>query len=153
MRRVTAPSTLVPKADRRLPPVAVLSRQLPFVTLHASDLGGPGARQRVLWQQGPVPSWLSSWCCLVGLGQSLVAVAMGRARLGSTTRIKSIISYAPTDAHPAFAHIYVEETELAGGPARSAAPIHVVRCLALPRGVRFVEVPSSGGQAQLWLAP
>jgi hypothetical protein len=133
----------MPGADRRSPVLAILSRQLPVVTLHASDLDGPKARQRVLWQRGPLPSWLSSWCRYLCLGQSLVVVAMGRARLGSTTRIKAIVSYAPTQGHPPFAHIYVEETAQAGSSPRSAAPIHVVRCAALPERVRFVEVGSS----------
>lgn len=133
----------MPSVDQGSPHLLVLSRQHPLVTLHASDLDGPKVRQRILWQRGPVPSWLSSWCCYLSLGQSLVAVAMGRVRLGSRTRINSIVSYAATDTRPPFAHIYVEETEPAGGGPRSAAPIHIVRCATLPQRVRFIEVASS----------
>lgn len=140
----------MPSGDRGSPLVTVLSRQHPFVTLHASDLDGPKARQRVLWQRGPVPSWLSAWCGYLSLGQSLVAVAMGRTLLGSATHIKSIVSYAPTDARPAFAHIYVEETEAPGRSPRLAAPIHIVRCSALPERVRFIEVVSSARPPTIW---
>jgi hypothetical protein len=146
---MSASRTLMPSADRSSPLLIVLSRQHPFVTLHASDLDGPKVRERVLWQRGPVPTWLSSWCCYLSLGQSLVAVAMGRKRVGSTTRIKSIVSYAPTDARPAFAHIYVEERETPGRSPRSAAPFHIVRCSALPERVRFIEVASSARPPEL----
>jgi hypothetical protein len=124
-------------------PLTVLSQTCPFVTLAASDLTGPPSRQRVLARAAHLPDWLRAWERYVTLGQTLVAVSMGRARLGSTIRISSIIRFAATNGRPAFSHIYVQELEVDSGAPRSGAPIHVIRCAMLPTHTRFIEVPSS----------
>jgi hypothetical protein len=123
------------------PPLTVLSRRWPFVTLAASDLTGPPSRQRVVASVARLPAWLQEWSPHLTLGQALVAVTMGRARLGSTIRIRSIVRFAADRGRPAFAHIYVEEVEGAGTAPRTGAPLHVVRCSKLPNQIRFIEVP------------
>jgi hypothetical protein len=122
-------------------PLTVLSRACPFVTLGASDLGGPAVRRRVVSGAFGLPDWLREWSRYLELGHSLVAVAMGRSRLGSTTKIRSIVAFAASAARPAFAHVYVEELEATGPAPREGAPLHVVRCAKLPRDVHFVELP------------
>jgi hypothetical protein len=120
--------------------LTLFSRQQALVTLHASELGGPRARQRLIYRGGPLPTWLEAYAPFLGPGQTLVAVAMGRVRLGSTTKIRSIITYPAVAGRPASAYIYVEETECGSRAERSAAPVHIVRCEALPQQVQFVEV-------------
>jgi hypothetical protein len=123
--------------------LTVLSRSQPFITLHASDLDGPKTRQRVICRDQETPPWLAAYAHYVEPGRVLLAVAMGRARLGATTRIRSIVTFAPQRGREPFSCIYVEEDAgAAGAAARLAAPVHIVRCGALPRQVRFVEVTS-----------
>ena len=120
-------------------PVA-LSRTHPFVTVLLSDLTGPSKRQRLIVRDRPLPDWLREEAPLLAPGFDLVVGAMGRARLGSRTRIQSIVVYPAKLETPEIAYVYVEEREADGRAARSAAPVHVVRCATLPKVVRFVEV-------------
>jgi hypothetical protein len=124
-------------------PLALCSRACPFVTLRASDIGGPSTRQRVLARRSELPSWLTEWSSQLALGQNLVAVAMGRAGLGSTTRIRSIVSFPARSGRAPFAHVYVEEIEASRSSPPGGAPFHVVRCGALPSYVRFIELVRS----------
>jgi hypothetical protein len=130
-------------------PRLALSRTQGFVTLYSSDLDGPRARQRAVARDASVPEWLSAFSRDVQSGLTVVAVAMGRARLGSTTRIRSIVIYPAAVSGHEVAYVYVEEREVKGTTARTAAPIHVVRCLALPRDVRFVETSPVSRNAPL----
>jgi len=66
---------------------------------------------------------------------------MGRAALGSQTRVESIVSYSPSAEPGAFARVYVEEITVRSTAGRSAAPIHVLRCHSRPQNVRFIELP------------
>ncbi|HVY29608.1 MAG TPA: hypothetical protein VHB79_23775 [Polyangiaceae bacterium] len=122
--------------------LTVLSSRQPFVTLHASGLDGPKTRQRVICRDQETPPWLAAYARYVEPGQVLLAVAMGRARLGATTRIRSIVTFKPQRGREPFTCVYVEEDAREGTAARVAAPVHIVRCDALPRQVRFVEVAS-----------
>ena len=121
-------------------PVA-LSRAHPFVTVVLSDLEGPSQRQRLVLRERPLPDWLQNHASLLGPSFDCVVAAMGRARLGSHTRIQSIVVYPAQPNAPETAYVYVVEREAAGRAARDAAPAHVVRCAKLPKVVRFVEVP------------
>jgi len=123
-------------------PRLALSRTQGFVTLHLSDLDGPRARQRAVVPGPPLPEWLSAFAGDLQTGLTVVAVAMGRSRLGSTTRIRSIVVYPAAVAGHDVAYVYVEEHEAKGILPRTASPIHVVRCLPLPKDVRFVETSS-----------
>jgi len=120
-------------------PVA-LSRTHPFVTVLLSDLSGPSKRQRLVVRERPLPVWLREHAPLLGPGFDLVVGAMGKAGLGSGTRIQSIVVYPAQLETPEIAYVYVEEHEAHGRPARDAAPVHIVRCATLPKVVRFVEV-------------
>jgi hypothetical protein len=86
---------------------------------------------------------MRSYAALIGPGFDLVVGAMGRARLGSSTRIQSIVVYPAQHEMPQIAYVYVEEREARDSAVRDAAPIHVVRCARLPKNVRFVEVPAA----------
>lgn len=119
--------------------LTVLSRRISFETLHASDLDGPKTRQRVLVQNRAVPSWLSSHAPRLGPGQTLIAVSTGKARTGARIRVQSVVVFSPPGRAP-FACVYVEESTGTESLARTAAPVQVVRCEALPESVRFVEV-------------
>lgn len=119
----------------------LLSKRVSFITLHASGLDGPRQRQRLIVRKQPLPSWLSPYAAYVGPEHCVLLVSMGRAALGSSIRIRSIVSYARTAQRSAFACVYVEEAAIRGLGARAAAPVHVVRCSALPQDVRFVELP------------
>jgi hypothetical protein len=122
--------------------LTVLSRSQPFITLHASALDGPKTRQRVICRDQHTPPWLAAYARYIQPGQVLLAVAMGRARLGATTRIRSIVTFTPQRGRQPFTCIYVEEDAGAGTADRVAAPVHIVRCGALPGPLRFVEVTS-----------
>ena len=124
----------------RSQPPSLLSRTHPFITLHASNVDGPRTRHRLVWRGGPVPDWLTAYAPYGGLGQSLIVVTMGRARLGSSTRIQSVVVYPARPEGPEMAYVYVEETQLKTALSRNGHPIHVVRCAPLPKEVRFVEV-------------
>ena len=121
------------------PPVA-LSVVHPFVTVTYSDLSGPSQRQRLVLRGQPVPRRLESLMVQVRLGHHVVVAAMGRACIGSSTRIRSIVVYPARCDAPEVAYVYVEEIDEGLRCAREAAPIHVVRCAPLPGRVRFVEV-------------
>lgn len=116
------------------------SRTHPFVTLLLSDLNGPNKRQRLVMGEAPLPDWLRGQSLLFGPGFGFVVAAMGKARLGSRTRIQSIVVYPAQLEVPEIAYVYIEEHTAGGRGARAAAPVHVVRCAPLPRTVRFVEV-------------
>ena len=118
----------------------VLSRTHPFVTLLLSDLNGPSKRQRLVLREPSLPDWLREHTPLLGPGFDLVVGAMGKARLGSRTRIQSIVVYPARLELPEIAYVYVEEREAAGRATPDAAPVHVVRCPKLPKVVRFVDV-------------
>lgn len=122
------------------PSLTVASKRLPFVTLHASDLDGPRTRQRLLCYGRPERDWLVPYAAHVGVGQVMIAVGMGRAALGATTRVRSIVSFAPFQGREPFACIYVEEHAGPATGARLAAPVHIVRCAGLPARFRFVEI-------------
>jgi hypothetical protein len=96
---------------------------------------------------------MRSYATLIGPGFDLVVGAMGRARLGSRTRIQSIVVYPAQHEMPEIAYVYVEERVAGDRTARDAAPVHVVRCARLPKNVRFVEVspalPSSKSALKL----
>jgi hypothetical protein len=136
----------VPK-PKGLPPrhPIALSRTHPFVTLLLSDLNGPSRRQRLVLRNPPFPDWLRSYAALIGPGFDLVVGAMGRARLGSRTRIQSIVVYPAQHEMPEMAYVYVEERAAGDRATRDAAPVHIVRCARLPTIVRFVEVSVSAG--------
>jgi hypothetical protein len=119
-------------------PIA-LSRSHPFVTVLLSDLNGPTQRLRLVVRERCLPEWLREHAPLLGPGLDLVVGAMGKARVGSRTRIRSIVVYPARLQAPEFAYVYVEEHEADGRSARTAAPLHVVRCATLPQVVHFVE--------------
>lgn len=127
--------------SRPSPPFPIaLSRTCSFITVLLSDLDGPSKRQRLVVRERPLPDWLGDRAPLLGSGFDLVVVAMGKARLGSRTRIQSIVVYPARPDAPEVAYVYVEEREAEGRGTRDAAPVHVVRCAKLPKVVRFVEV-------------
>jgi hypothetical protein len=128
-----------PKRSPLRHPVA-LSRTHPFVTVLLSDLNGPTKRQRLVLRERPLPDWLREHAPLLGPGFDWVVAAMGKARLGSKTRIQSIVVYPAQREAPEVAYVYVEECEAVSRAARNAGPVHVVRCAKLPKVVRFVEV-------------
>lgn len=121
--------------------LVALSRAVPFVTVLLSDLEGPSQRQRLVPRERPLPDWLGAHASVLGPSFDCVVAAMGKARLGSHTRIQSIVVYPAQPQAPETAYVYVAEREAAGRATRDAAPVHVVRCAKLPRVVRFVEVP------------
>ncbi len=121
----------------------VLSRSHPFSTVRFSDLEGPSRRQRLVLRQGPLPSWLREHAALLGPGFDCVVAAMGKARLGSQTRIQSIVVYPAQADRPEAAYVYVTEHEAQARATPSVFPVHVVRCTKLPQTVHFVEIPPS----------
>ena len=116
------------------------SVHVPFVTVHASDLDGPRNRERLMCRGRPARSWLAPYAAHLAGSQVMLVVAMGRAALGATTRIRSIIKFAPSGSGSTFACVYVEESAGPAGRPRGASPVHVVGCRDLPDDVRFVEV-------------
>lgn len=120
--------------------LTVLSKKQSFITLHASGLDGPKTRQRLVCRDESVPEWLSTYAPYFRLGRVIIAVAMGRTRLGSVTRIRSIVSFTPLHGQEPFACVYVEEQAGGESSTRTAAPVHIVGCPQLPKIVRFVEV-------------
>jgi hypothetical protein len=120
-------------------PVA-LSRAHSYVTVLLSDLNGPSERQRLVVRERPLPDWLRDQAPLFGAGFDCVVASMGKASLGSRTRIQSIVVYPARGDVPEVAYVYVEEREADSRAKRDAAPVHVVRCAKLPKVVRFVEV-------------
>jgi hypothetical protein len=131
--------------------IAVLtSRAHAFATVVLSDFGGPRSRQRLVLVDGFIPSWLSGFVPRVHAAETVIAVAAGRAKSASTTRVRSIIVYAATGSGPETAYIYVEEGPTGASVSEPSKPFHVVRCSALPDHVRFVEVsqrrPISAGR-------
>jgi hypothetical protein len=122
------------------PLLELRSQRVPFITLHASGLDGPRQRQRVLVRRQPWPAWLSPYVAYLRPEHCVLLVSMGRAVLGSQTRIQSIVVYSGTAGRSPFACVYVEEVAARGHAGRVAAPVHVVRCASLPSDVRFVEL-------------
>jgi len=88
-----------------------------------------------------MPDWVRCFVPRVPTGESVVAIAGGRVRGASTTRVRSIIVYPTRGTEPEIAYVYVEEWLTGARVAEGSAPFHIVRCSALPARVRFVEVP------------
>ncbi len=117
------------------------SRAQPFATVILSDLGGPRSRQRLVLADGFIPTWLCAFVRQAYADETIIAVAAGRARQASTTRVRAIICYPARELMPEIAYVYVEERLTYAKLSEPSAPFHVVRCSTLPERVRFVEVP------------
>ena len=96
-----------------------------------------------------MPSWVRCFVPGVPPGETIVAIAGGRARRAGTTRIRSIIVYPARESVPEIAYVYVEEWPTGARLAEGSAPFHVVRCSALPDRVRFIEVPCRDSQTRV----
>lgn len=129
---------------RPAPPTLPLLRSTKraIIMVYASELNGPRTRHRLVLRRGQaIPDWLRSFVPYVGSAHDLIVCAMGRARVGSSTRICSVVIYPRRGATPETAFVYVEELDVGSTPLRDACPIHVVLCSALPELVHFIEVP------------
>jgi hypothetical protein len=121
--------------------LVLTSEARPFATVVLSDFDGPRVRRREVLREDPLPGWVRCFVPRVPTSETIVAIAGGRVRGASTTRIRSIIVYPARESVPAIAYIYVEESLTGARVAGGSAPFHVARCSALPERVRFVEVP------------
>jgi hypothetical protein len=125
------------------------SEARPFATVVLSDFDGPRGRDRHVLRGEPMPGWVRSFVPRTPVGETVVAVAGGRAKGACTTRIRSIIVYPARASVPEIAYVYVEEWPTGARVTGGSAPFHIVRCGALPERVRFVEVPQRDSQPRI----